>query len=247
MSDAGAPQAITPRETFVRDEVMEANIYRQLRHTPEHGEGSGGWVVSVRYLVKALEAARAGSLQDRRPQEPIELGRLLDLLEEVATLVDDGAVAPTETMKCVYRDVVDDAIRRLRAAAPAPPPQEPLASPREVILAALDSVLYVGTAGDIILEICGHHVRLKHESTSEIGVDAIAAVHRMNELRMAARAALLPVPREPAESVESFVHRVRDEAIRLGRRYKLSSAAATQEAFNALAAAPPQTPSGPEI
>lgn len=48
-----------PQNTFVPDEVMERNIARDLRHTPERGEGSGGWVMSVRYLVRALAAARA--------------------------------------------------------------------------------------------------------------------------------------------------------------------------------------------
>lgn len=47
-------------------------------------------------------------------------GRILDLLEEAATLIDDGRVAETETMKCVYRDVIREAIERLRAI-PAQP------------------------------------------------------------------------------------------------------------------------------
>lgn len=50
-----APQ---PLNTFVTDETIERNIARDLRHTPERGDGSGGWVMSVRYLVKALAAAR---------------------------------------------------------------------------------------------------------------------------------------------------------------------------------------------
>ena len=46
-------------EAFVIDEVQERNIQRDIRHTPERGEGSGGWPMSVRYLLRALNAARA--------------------------------------------------------------------------------------------------------------------------------------------------------------------------------------------
>ena len=45
----------------------------------------------------------------------LPLGQLLDLLDEAARLIDDGAVASTETLKCVYREVIHEAIRRLRS------------------------------------------------------------------------------------------------------------------------------------
>lgn len=45
----------------------------------------------------------------------LEDGRLFDLLDEAATLIDDGRVAPSETMKCVYSEVIHEAIKRLRA------------------------------------------------------------------------------------------------------------------------------------
>lgn len=62
----------------------------------------------------------------RSPQEPpqdLELGPLLDLLDEAATLIDEGRVAESESLKCVYREVIHEAIARLRAAALPVPPQ----------------------------------------------------------------------------------------------------------------------------
>src|ERR1051325_12033148 len=73
--------------TFVPDEVRERNIARDLRHTPEVGEGSGGWVMSVRYLVEALAAARAElkapPLPSERPErELLRRIRAWDMLDE---------------------------------------------------------------------------------------------------------------------------------------------------------------------
>lgn len=44
---------------FKPEHTTEANIIRALRHTPSAGDGSGGWVMSVRYLLSALQDARA--------------------------------------------------------------------------------------------------------------------------------------------------------------------------------------------
>lgn len=71
----------------------------------------------------------AASRPARSPQEPpqLDLGTLLDLLDEAACLIDEGRVAPTETLKCIYRDAMYSAIEQLRAAAlPVPPAPQPL-------------------------------------------------------------------------------------------------------------------------
>jgi hypothetical protein len=61
---------------------------------------------------------------------------------------------------------------------------------RDDLERALFAVRYVGTAGDVILSICNHYVRLQHESPTEIGVQAIEAVHRLSELQTKASASL---------------------------------------------------------
>lgn len=47
-------------------------------------------------------------------QTSMKLGALMNRLEEAAALLDEGKAAPTETLKCVYRDAVREAMRRLR-------------------------------------------------------------------------------------------------------------------------------------
>jgi len=53
------------------DLQFEANIARDLRHTPERGDGSGGWVIAVRYLVKELAEVRA-QLKASQPTPDID-------------------------------------------------------------------------------------------------------------------------------------------------------------------------------
>lgn len=57
-------------------------------------------------------------MSDRVLSVESERRQMFDLLNEAATLINDGRVAETETLKCVYREAIQWAIDQLRNRDP---------------------------------------------------------------------------------------------------------------------------------